>query len=65
MINDKTVLQLAMRLNEILKESNGLELKLMTLDKEYNEIVSELWERIPCLRNDVNIQPKKMVKEKK
>lgn len=58
MLQDKTVYQLATRLNELMKERNKLELKLMDIDKEYNKIVYELWERIPSLKKDSDIQPK-------
>lgn len=53
----RTTLQLATRLNEITKEHNELELKLVKLEKEYNDIIHELWERIPNVRDDVNLQP--------
>ena len=33
------------------------------LDKEFNAIVDELWERIPSLRNDADMQPKKRVRK--
>lgn len=54
-MKDKTVLELATRLNEIQKELNNLEM-------EYNLIVKELWDRIPSLKNDEDMQPKKRVK---
>ena len=56
-MNDQTVFELASRLNEIEKERYKLEL-------EYNKIIHELWERIPALKNDVNIQPKKKARFK-
>lgn len=64
-MENKSILQLATRLNEIEIEKNNLEMKLMELNKEYNAIVYELWGRIPSLKEDVDMQPKKMVKEKK
>ena len=64
-MKNKSILQLATRLNEIEIEKNNLEMKLMGLNKEYNAIVYELWGRIPNLKDDVDMQPKKMVKEKK
>lgn len=53
-----TILQLVYRLNDIMVEQNKLEIKSMELEKEYNEIVYELWGRIPSLKDDENIQPK-------
>lgn len=64
-MSDRSILQLAKRLNEIEIEKNSLEIKLMELNKEYNEIVYELWGRIPSLKEDVDMQPKELVKEKK
>ena len=49
-LKEKSVFELATRLNEIMKEQNAL-------DAEYNAIVRELWERCPGLKDDVNIQP--------
>ena len=45
-------------------EQDKLEIKSMELEKEYNEITYELWGRIPSLKDDENIQPKKRVREK-
>lgn len=53
-MKNKTTLQLACRLNEIERE-------LYDLDIEYNSIVQELWNRIPSLKDDVNIQKKKLI----
>lgn len=63
-MKNKTILELVNRLNEIMVERNKLEIRLMELDREYDEIVYELWERIPSLKDDENIQPKKRVKVK-
>lgn len=60
----KTIFQLAMRLNEIMKEQNSLGVSTPELDEEYNAIVYELWGRIPSLKDDVNLQPKTKVKKK-
>ena len=49
-LKEKTVFELANRLNEIMKEQNAL-------DAEYNAIVKALWDKIPSLQEDVNIQP--------
>lgn len=56
-MKDKTLFELANRLNEIEQEK-------YKLDLEYNKIVNELWERIPALKNDKNIQPKKKARVK-
>lgn len=57
-MRNMTILQLVYRLNDIMVEQNKLEIKSMELEKEYNEIVYELWGRIPSLKDDENIQPK-------
>lgn len=62
-MKNKSILQLATRLNEIEIERNKLELKMMDLNKEYNEIVYELWGRIPSLKDDIDMQPKVKVKK--
>lgn len=49
-LKEKSIFELATRLNEIMKEQNQL-------DTEYNSIVRILWERIPSLKEDANIQP--------
>ena len=54
-MKDKTILELAIRLNQIEKELDELQI-------EYNIIVQELWERIPTTKNDDNIQMKKRIK---
>jgi hypothetical protein len=56
-MKDKTLFELASRLNEIEQEK-------YKLDLEYNNIVYELWERIPTLKNDETIQPKKKARLK-
>lgn len=53
-MKNKTTLQLACRLNEIEQE-------IYNLNIEYNSIVQELWNRIPGLKDDVNIQKKKLI----
>lgn len=60
----KTIYQLAMRLNEIIKEQSRLGASTPELDEEYNAIVYELWGRIPSLKDDVNLQPKTKVRKK-
>ena len=57
-----SIYDLTMRLNEILKRKANEyytmpPLELVELDYEWNLIVMELWERIPSLEQDVNIQP--------
>ena len=44
--------KLVTRLNEIRKEQNKL-------DIEYNEIVNKLWDMIPTLKGDPNLEKKK------
>ena len=61
-MKDKSVYELATRLNELTKELNTLELREITLIGEYDEIVYELWRRIPTLKEDADIQPKKKVR---
>lgn len=63
-MKDKSVFELATRLNELTKELNNLELREITLINEYDEIVYELWRRIPTLKDDVDIQPKRKVRKK-
>ena len=55
-IEDATLFELCTRLNEINKEIDALEM-------EHNKIIKEMWERIPSLKEDVNVQQKK--KERK
>lgn len=50
-IKDIPLIDLAHRLNQIRTEQQKL-------DMEYNQIVYELWDRIPSLENDENIKPK-------
>lgn len=50
---DKTVLELAHRLNQIDEELSNLVI-------EYNVIIKELCKRIPALENDENIKMKKI-----
>lgn len=61
-MENRSILDLAYRLNDILKERKELEIQINDLDKEYNDIVYELWNRIPSLKEDANIQPKRRVK---
>lgn len=63
-MKDKSVFELATRLNELTKELNNLELREITLINEYDEIVYELWRRIPTLKEDADIQPKRKVRVK-
>ena len=48
---------LVVRLNQIRLEQNKL-------DIEYNEIIQELWDMIPSLQADPNVQPKTLVKRR-
>lgn len=63
-MDSKSVFDLVMRLNNITRELDGLALKEMTLIKEYDEIVYELWRRNPALETNVDIQPKRKVRKK-
>lgn len=58
----KTVFELANRLNEITVELNGLELREIALLNEYDEIIYELWRRLPNLKDSPDMQPKKKVR---
>lgn len=69
-----SIFDLITRLNEIMKELDVIELKDIKfsyqieseknrLIQEYNEIIEALWGRIPTLKEDVNIQPKKKVRK--
>ena len=58
-----TILQLIFRLNEIRKEQDKLEIKSMELEEEYNQIVYELWGKIPSLENNEDIQPMKRTRK--
>ena len=63
-MKEKTVFQLAMRLNEIIKIENSTGTSTPELDEEFNAIVYELWDRIPSLQDSVDIQPKVKKKER-
>lgn len=52
-MEDKSVLQLANRMNEI-------EIEISNLELEYNKIIYEIKRRMPNLENDVNLQKKKV-----
>ena len=59
-LKDLSVLELAMKLNEIIKikgtrEVTGLE--LIQLDTTWNDIIFEIHERLPHLKNDPDLQP--------
>lgn len=59
MINDlgtKSTKDLATRLNEINIERDRL-------DIEYNEIIQELWRRIPSVKDDPNLVLRKVNKQ--
>lgn len=68
-MKNKSIKELVFRLNEILKEQQQLGIKQMTLveaqdklNKEYNEIVYELWNRIPSLKDEPDLQPRGKVR---
>ena len=59
-LKELSIQELAMKLNEIIKikgtrEVSGLE--LIQLDTIWNDIVFELWERIPSLKDEPDLQP--------
>ena len=56
-MKDKTTKELVIRMNEINKEIDLLQI-------EYNRIVKELWERVPTTKTDESIQMKKRIKTK-
>lgn len=55
--------ELVERLNQIMVEQYRLEMKMSELDREHNEIVYELWKRLPNLKNSPDIQPKAKVRK--
>jgi len=59
----KTTKELVERLNQIMIERKKLEINIYELDREHDEIVFKLWERLPNLKGDPNIQPKKKVRK--
>lgn len=68
-MKNKSIKELVFRLNEILKEQQQLGIKQITLEEEqdklnqeYNEIVYELWNRIPSLKDEPDIQPRGRVR---
>ena len=55
-----SVYELSMELNNIIKAKSNInigELEILALDQMWNNVVMELWERIPSLKSDANIQP--------
>ena len=57
--NDKnSVLKLTIRLNEIRKEKQEL-------DMEENAIIYKLWEPIPSLKDDVNLELNPVMKKRR
>ena len=52
-----TVYQLCSRLNALMVERDQLDMKLNAASEDFNAIVYELWERIPGLQDDTDIQP--------
>lgn len=63
-MDNKSVFDLVMRLNNITRELDGLALQEMRLIKEYDKIVYELWRRNPTLETNEDIQPKRKVRKK-
>lgn len=56
-MKDKSTLDLANRLNAIMKEQNDMMLREIQLEREFNEIVYELWRRYPNLKDSADLQP--------
>lgn len=55
-----SVYELAMELNNIIKAKSNInigELEILALNQMWNNVVMELWERIPSLKSDADIQP--------
>ena len=55
-----SIYELAMKLNNIIKAKSNInigELEILALDRMWNDVVMELWERIPSLKSDADIQP--------
>lgn len=68
-MKNKTTLELVHRLNNIMKEFNNLDLEQLRsnayrekLNEEWDAIVYELWDRIPSLSTDGDLQPKRKKK---
>lgn len=59
----ETTKELVERLNQIMVEQYKLEMKMSELDNEHNDIVYELWKRLPHLKDSPDIQPKKKVRK--
>lgn len=59
-LKDKSIKELVDRLNEINKEKDKLDIEIIVLDDEYDKIVKELWDRIPSLKDDPNLQKVKV-----
>ena len=73
-MNNVSIFDLITRLNEIMKKLDLIELEDLKYNQqmktekdrlivEYNEIIETLWGKIPTLKDDVNIQPKKREKK--
>ena len=59
-LKDKSIKELVDRLNEINKEKDKLDIEIIVLNDEYDRIVKELWNRIPKLKDDPNLQKVKV-----
>ena len=56
-LQSMTVAQLCHKLNALMVERNQLDMKLNATNEYFNAIVYELWERIPGLQDDPDMQP--------
>lgn len=59
-LKELSIYELTMKLNNIVKVKSNVNvsgLELIVLDQMWNDVVMELWDRIPSLKDDANIQP--------
>ena len=57
-MKSKTTRELVFRLTEVMRGLDELELKRIRLEKEHDDIIYELWDRIPSSKNNEDLQPK-------
>lgn len=43
---------------DLVHRLNKIDVERQNLDIEYNKIIYELWDRVPTLKEDENMQPK-------
>lgn len=54
-----------MSIVDLCKKLSEVEIEIQQKEIEFNQITYELWERIPSLKDDINMQPKVLKKENK